>query len=291
MTLGNFLRWFLEYVCKYCSQLYITFCNITSSNDINCTTTIPNTFDIVGDQIVHNSVKDLTRCPVINKNFITVLFADIVGFTEISSKLESFKVKDLLDRWFRTLEIIADDFNIHEIDTIGDSFIGATNVFQDQDDHAARMAKFGICAIKAAELTRIDIGNFAHGNLSLRIGIHSGPCTASVVGLRHPKFTLFGDTVNTASRMESTSKPGKIQCSHNTAYLIGIQDPGILIKKRGVINVKGKGFMKTYWIERTCVYSLLNVDSSDRGGRRKNSLQNSTVNKESSFTVQNDWNI
>ena len=194
--------------------------------------------------------------------FVTVMFADIVGFTEISSRLDASKVKDLLNRWFKTLEILADDFKIYEIETIGDAFICATNIFDKQGDHAARMAKFGICALKASELTRVDIGNHARGNLTIRIGVHSGPCVASVIGMRHPKFTLFGDTVNVASRMESTSEPGRMQCSLDSARLISAQDDRIKLVKRGVMNIKGKGFMKTYWVERTGTVFSVDIPST-----------------------------
>ena len=189
----------------------------------------------------------------VKKDVMTVMFADIVGFTEMSSRLDPEKVKDLLNRWFKTLEILADEFEIYEIETIGDSFICATNLFHEQEDHAARMAKFGSCAIRASENTRIESENNSSGNLTIRIGIHSGPCVASVVGIRRPKFTLFGDTVNVASRMETTSEPGRIQCSLDSANLILFQDPSIKLKKRGVINIKGKGFMQTYWIEKVAV--------------------------------------
>ena len=109
-------------------------------------------------------------------------------------------------------------------------------------------------------MTRVDMENFTSGVLKIRIGIHSGPCAASVIGMRHPKFTLFGDTINVASRMETTSFPGRIQCSSDSARLIRAQDANIVLRERGTVNIKGKGFMQTYWIEK------MNIVLSDKAG-------------------------
>ena len=82
----------------------------------------------------------------------------------------------------------------------------------------------------------------------LRVGLHSGPCSAGFVGRDHPKFTLFGDTVNTAARMEQTAVAGRVQCSATTAALIRAQDPAIPLLARGLMDVKGKGVMETFWV-------------------------------------------
>lgn len=232
--------------------------------------------------------------PVANKNkneIVTVMFADIVGFTELSSRLDASQVKNLLNRWFKTLEILADDFKIYEIETIGDAFICATNVFERQKDHAARMVKFGICALKASELTRVDMGNFSKGNLTIRVGIHSGPCVASVIGVRHPKFTLFGDTVNVASRMESTSLPGMMQCSLDSARLIYAQDACIKLVKRGVMNIKGKGFMKTYWVERTGTFFSIDIPSNVSQKINTRSFNGKSKPKYTAIPTEMDWDI
>jgi guanylate cyclase, other len=100
----------------------------------------------------------------------------------------------------------------------------------------------------AAGRTPIDPDDPGKGCVQMRIGLNSGPCMASVVGRRNPKFTLFGDTVNTASRMESTSLPGRIQCTARTAELIRAQDPGLELLVRGEVEVKGKGTLKTFWV-------------------------------------------
>ena len=147
----------------------------------------------------------------------------------------------------------------------------ATNVVAEQVDHAARMAHFSLSAIEASQHTYIDHDNPSLGTLQIRIGINSGPCMATVIGRRNPKYTLFGDTVNVASRMESTSVPGRVQCSQSTADLIRAQDPTICLLERGSVNVKGKGTMKTYWIETAeRAAALLKLELS--GSMRRHSL-------------------
>ena len=115
-------------------------------------------------------------------------------------------------------------------------------------NHAAILARFALDAVRAASDTLIDEEDPTRGSVQLRAGLHSGPCMACVVGRTHPKYTLLGDTVNTASRMESTGVPGMVQCSARTAELVLEQNPAIRLTKRGVIQVKGKGSMETWWI-------------------------------------------
>jgi len=111
-----------------------------------------------------------------------------------------------------------------------------------------RIAQFSIEVTKAASLTLVDEEDPSLGYVEVRVGFHSGPCTAAVVGTRRPKFSVFGDTINTASRMESNSMPGRVHCSDRSEELLRRQAPEIKTTCRGQINVKGKGDMVTYWI-------------------------------------------
>jgi len=124
-----------------------------------------------------------------------------------------------------------------------------TNLVKDQStDHVKRAALFSKDAIKAASETLIDEEEPEKGYVQIRVGFHSGPVIADVIGSRLPKYGVFGDTVNTASRMESNSEAGRIHCSEFSATILKSQDPDIRVIHRGSIKIKGKGQMVTYWI-------------------------------------------
>lgn len=138
--------------------------------------------------------------------------------------------------------------------------MAVTNVATIQtDQHVRLMAKFALDAVSAASETLVDTENPELGKLTIRVGIHSGPVVASVCGTRNQRFSIIGDTVNIASRMESHSLPRMIQCSAESAMLLKAQAPEIALRPRGVINVKGKGRMKTFWIQTGSDHEYSNI--------------------------------
>ena len=132
---------------------------------------------------------------------VTIFFADIVNFTSISQLLPPIKVSDLLDRLYKKFDALSQMHDVFKVETIGDSWMGVTNLIRPQSDHAKRIARFAICVLQAAQDTWIDLDQKEPlGRVQVRIGFHSGPVVASVVGSRNPRYCLFGDTVNTGKK-------------------------------------------------------------------------------------------
>jgi len=185
----------------------------------------------------------------------TIMFADIRGFTAWSSLREPAQVFTLLETIYGQFDHMAKRHQVFKVETIGDCYVAVTGLPDPQPDHAVIMAKFAhLCLIKfAATVKNLEttLGPDT-SDLGLRVGLHSGPVTAGVLRGEKSRFQLFGDTMNTASRMESTSKAGRIQCSGATAKLLRDARSGdVLIPRSTTVDIKGKGVKQTYWIKLT----------------------------------------
>lgn len=180
---------------------------------------------------------------------VTVLFADLAGFTQWSSTREPDEVFVLLEALYGAFDKVAARRQVFKVETIGDCYMACTGLPNPQPDHAQRMVKFARdCQGRMGRL--LDELSSSLGQdtkeLSMRIGLHSGPVTAGVLRGDKGRFQLFGDTVNTASRMESNGVKGRIHCSDSAAKHL---PPKWLTMREDRITAKGKGEMITYFVD------------------------------------------
>jgi adenylate cyclase len=173
---------------------------------------------------------------------VSVLFADIVGFTRLSMEKRTPELIEMLGRIFSEFDGLADRHGLEKIKTIGDAYMVVAGLPEPRADHASAMAEMALDMREAVRAYAAESGE----SIDIRIGIHSGPVVAGVIGQRKFAYDLWGDTVNVASRMESHGAPGRIQISEETRQLLG---DGFVAPARGRIEVKGRGEMDTCWLE------------------------------------------
>ncbi|MCS6988115.1 MAG: tetratricopeptide repeat protein [Chloroherpetonaceae bacterium] len=172
----------------------------------------------------------------------TVLFADLVGFTTLSARFKPETLVVMLNDIFSSFDDIAERFGLEKIKTIGDAYMAVAGVPIPRDDHAEAVAEAALQMM--SEMRRINAGGDVP--ISLRIGINSGPVVAGVIGTKKFIYDLWGDTVNTASRMESHSAPNEAQVTETTYRLLRHK---FIFEPRGAIEVKGKGLMNAYFLK------------------------------------------
>ncbi|MEX0626178.1 MAG: adenylate/guanylate cyclase domain-containing protein, partial [Chloroflexota bacterium] len=171
---------------------------------------------------------------------LTVLFADCVGFTEMSSRLPPAELVDKLNQVFSAFDSLADQHGLEKIKTIGDAYMVAGGLLPG-GDHPERVAAMGLEMLN--EVARLRASSFP--GLEVRIGMHVGPAVAGVIGLKKFIYDVWGDTVNVASRMETLGEPGRIQVAESTYRRLR---HAFKFEPRGTIEVKGLGPTATYYV-------------------------------------------
>ena len=208
-------------------------------------------------QLFEVNFPGLTKIAIIVKQITNGDFDvnDIVGFTKLSSLLPAEELIDLLDIVFTRFDAICKKHGLEKIKTIGDAYMAACGAPVRYDNHAERAAN---AAIEMLEHFTIDHEFSVPVNLRFRIGLHSGSVVAGIIGENKYSYDLWGDAVNTASRMESHGEAGKIHVSEEFMQaFVGLgselspSSPSSLrFVDRGEMEIKGKGMMKTYFLEK-----------------------------------------
>jgi len=207
----------------------------------------------------------------------SVLFADLVGFTKLSSAMESSDLVGLLNKIFSGFDDLCLRYGVEKIKTIGDGYLVASGLPSPREDHAKVLVVVGMEMLdylsKFCEENDLDI--------QIRIGIHSGPVTAGVIGTHKFIYDLWGDTVNTASRMESTGSSGLVHISEETKVLVS---DTFLLEARQPIEVKGKGMMNTFWVKEVFENAVIPQPNHDvRKSVISNYVQEDKISADSSW--------
>jgi adenylate cyclase len=177
-----------------------------------------------------------------HREAVTVLFADLVGFTDLSRNLPADRLVTMLNDLFSRFDALAEDYGAEKIKTIGDAYMVAAGLDNSAADHAEKIANLALGMRDAFRAFRAE-----HGlDLNLRIGIHSGAVVAGVIGTRKFAYDLWGDTVNLASRMESEGLPDEIQLSADTWRMLSGR---YLADSRGEIPIKGHLRAETFLLK------------------------------------------
>ncbi len=202
-------------------------------------------FNILPAPIAHR-LKSGERAIADRFDSVTVLFVDIVGFTKLSARITPEELVQGLNTIFKRFDELAKKYGLEKIKTIGDAYMVAGGLPERSVNHSERVARFALeiqTAMQSEEL-RTSRGEV----VQLRIGIHTGSAVAGVIGTSKFSYDLWGDTVNTASRMESHGEAGKIHCSEEVYATLYEK---FVFEERGFLEVKGKGQMKTYFLLST----------------------------------------
>ncbi|XP_076366597.1 atrial natriuretic peptide receptor 1-like isoform X3 [Tachypleus tridentatus] len=193
-------------------------------------------------------------------DIVSIYFSDIVGFTSLSAQSTPMEVVDLLNDLYTCFDSIIENFDVYKVETIGDAYMVVSGLpVRNGNLHGREVARMSLALLNA--VMTFKIRHRPGEQLKLRIGIHSGPCAAGVVGLKMPRYCLFGDTVNTASRMESNGEPLKIHVSPKTKEVLDFFG-NFRLELRGEVEMKGKGKLMTYWLlEEVSMPAVSNVNN------------------------------
>nr|CAQ64670.1 guanylate cyclase C type 2 [Anguilla anguilla] len=178
---------------------------------------------------------------------VSIYFSDIVGFTTLCQYSTPMEVVNMLNEIYKNFDSILDNHDVYKVETIGDAYMVASGLpNRNGNRHAVDISRMALDILSFMGTFRLQ--HLQELPVWIRIGVHSGPCAAGVVGIKMPRYCLFGDTVNTASRMESTGLPLRIHVSQPTISILQRTDCQFVFERRGETYLKGRGTETTYWL-------------------------------------------
>ncbi|NXF85028.1 GUC2C protein, partial [Eubucco bourcierii] len=181
---------------------------------------------------------------------VTIYFSDIVGFTTLCKYSTPMEVVDMLNDIYKNFDHILDHHDVYKVETIGDAYMVVSGLpKRNGNRHAVDISMMALDILSF--MGSFELRHLPGLPVWIRIGIHSGPCAAGVVGIKMPRYCLFGDTVNTASRMESTGLPLRIHVNGSTVNILKRTDCQFQYEVRGETYLKGRGTEVTYWLTGT----------------------------------------
>jgi guanylate cyclase len=172
---------------------------------------------------------------------VTIMFSELVGFNS-STVQDAMELVSTMNAVFSCFDSLMDKFDVYKVETVGQIYMAVSGAPEKTPTHAQNVCDVSVCMMQHVKRLKIPSGT----KVDIRIGIHSGPVVAGIVGIKVPRYCFFGDTVNTASRMQSTSSPGMVHISRQTKD--HLPKDRYVVENRGLIKLKGKGEVQTFWI-------------------------------------------
>ncbi|VEN53055.1 unnamed protein product [Callosobruchus maculatus] len=174
-------------------------------------------------------------------DLVTVMFCELVGLNSTTVQ-DAMELVSTMNAVFSCFDSLMDTYNVYKVETVGQIYMAVCGAPERNENHAQNIIDVSLCMVKHVRQMQIP----SRAKVDIRIGAHSGMVVAGVVGIKLPRYCFFGDTVNTASRMQSTSEPGMVHISKVTKCLLPLNR--YVLRTRGFVKLKGKGSLETYWV-------------------------------------------
>ncbi|XP_065320650.1 receptor-type guanylate cyclase gcy-22-like [Gordionus sp. m RMFG-2023] len=232
------------------NQEYNIICKLINLNRKRVTDNLGRSLELLHKILPRHVSDGLLKGHSISPEFydsVTIMFNDIVGFTAISAQCTPLQVLNLLHHLYTFFDKRLDYYDVYKVETIGDAYMTCSGL--PRRNGTRHVEEICLLALDLNSLCHtIEMPHKKSKYVEIRIGINTGSVVAGVVGVKMPRYCLFGDAVNVASRMESTSETSKIQLSSYTYDLLMERDNGYICEKRGKVLIKGKNEMQLHWL-------------------------------------------